>query len=199
LRTALAIILGLGLAAAVGTISVPDKKGIAPMMRKLVAAAAISSATLAGFGIGAAYVNAQSGATEELPAYHADPPSAPLPAALDPKLFPDAQTQSVYALAAKEKDVLYQQPCYCRSDKHVGRKSLLDCYVDRHASVCDVCKKEAVYAYQQSKQGKTPRSNTRRDHPGKMEGRGPLAVRRTRYREMKASWPTRTCSRLATL
>ena len=154
--TALPAILGLGLAAAVGTISVPDKKGIALMMRKLVVAAAISSATLAGFGIGAAYVNAQSGATEELPAYHANPPSAPLPTTLDPKLFPDAQTQSVYALAAKEKDVLYQQPCYCRCDKHVGHKSLLDCYVDRHASVCDVCKKEAVYAYQQSKQGKTP-------------------------------------------
>ena len=28
--------------------------------------------------------------------------------------------------------------------------------MDRHASVCDVCKKEAVYGYQQSKQGKTP-------------------------------------------
>jgi hypothetical protein len=28
--------------------------------------------------------------------------------------------------------------------------------VDRHGSVCDVCKKEAVFAYQQTKLGKTP-------------------------------------------
>jgi len=126
------------------------------MMRKLFVAAAISGAALTGFGIGAAYVNAQSGVAEELPAYHANPPSAPLPATLDPKLFPDAQTQNIYALADREKAVLYQQPCYCHCDKHVGHKSLLDCYVDRHASVCDVCKKEALYAYQQSKRGKTP-------------------------------------------
>jgi hypothetical protein len=79
-----------------------------------------------------------------------------LPATLDPKLFPDAQNQNIYALAAKGKAVLYQQPCYCHCDKHAGHKSLFDCYMDRHASVCDVCKKEAVYAYQQSKQGKTP-------------------------------------------
>jgi hypothetical protein len=38
----------------------------------------------------------------------------------------------------------------------VGHKSLLDCYVDKHASVCSVCKMEAVYAYQQTKLGKTP-------------------------------------------
>lgn len=125
-------------------------------MRKALVVVALASAAMVGFGVGAAYVNAQSGTAEELPAYHANPSSAPLPATLDPKLFPDAQNQNVYALAAKEKDVLYQQPCYCHCDKHVGHKSLLDCYVDRHASVCDVCKKEAVYAYQQSKLGKTP-------------------------------------------
>jgi hypothetical protein len=125
------------------------------MMRKLVVIVAISSAAVAGFGMGAAFVNAQSGAAEDLPAYHANPPSAPLPATLDPKIFPDAQTQNIYSLAAKVKPVLYQQPCYCHCDRHVGHKSLLDCYVDRHASVCDTCKKEAVYAYQQFKLGKT--------------------------------------------
>jgi hypothetical protein len=125
------------------------------MMRKLVVIVAISSAALAGFGIGAAYLDAQSGVAEDLPAYHAHPSSAPLPATLDPKIFPDAQTQNIYSLAAKVKLVLYQQPCYCHCDRHVGHKSLLDCYVDRHASVCDICKKEAVYAYQQSKLGKT--------------------------------------------
>jgi hypothetical protein len=125
-------------------------------MRNLFLAGAISTALLAGFGTGVAIVNAQSGATEELPAYHANPPVLPLPATLDPKTFPDAENQKIYALAAKEKPVLYQQPCYCRCDKHAGHKSLLDCYVDRHGSVCDVCKKEAVFAYQQTKLGKTP-------------------------------------------
>jgi hypothetical protein len=125
------------------------------MMRKSLAAAVIASAALASFGIGAAYMNAQSGAAVDMPAYHAAPPSPPLPATLDPKLFPDAQTQNIYALAGKVKPVLYQQPCYCHCDRHVGHKSLLDCYVDRHASVCDICKKEAVFAYEQSKQGKT--------------------------------------------
>jgi hypothetical protein len=125
-------------------------------MRNLFLAVAISTALLAGFGTGVAIVNAQSGATEELPAYHANPPALPLPATLDPNTFPDAENQKIYALAAKEKPVLYQQPCYCRCDKHAGHKSLLDCYVDRHGSVCDVCKKEAVFAYQQTKLGKTP-------------------------------------------
>ena len=124
-------------------------------MRKLVVMVAISGAAVAGFGLGAAYLMAQSGAAEDLPAYHANPPTAPLPATLDPKIFADVQTQNIYSLAAKVKPVLYQQPCYCRCDRHVGHKSLLDCYVDRHASVCDTCKKEAVYAYQQFRLGKT--------------------------------------------
>lgn len=125
-------------------------------MRNLLLTIAISTALLAGFGTCVAYVNAQSGVAEDVPAYHATPPKAPLPDTLDPKIFTDAPNQNIYALAAKEKAVLYQQPCYCRCDKHAGHKSLLDCYMDRHGSVCDVCKKEAVFVYQQSKLGKTP-------------------------------------------
>jgi hypothetical protein len=37
----------------------------------------------------------------------------------------------------------------------VGHGSLLDCYVDKHASVCLLCKKEAVFTYNEWKQGKT--------------------------------------------
>lgn len=126
------------------------------MMRNLLLAVAISSALLIGFGAGVSYVNAQSGAAEEIPAYHANAPVLPLPNTFDPKVFPDALNQNIYALAAKEKASLYQQPCYCHCDKHAGHKSLLDCFMDRHGSVCDVCKKEAAFAYQQSKLGKTP-------------------------------------------
>jgi uncharacterized protein with PCYCGC motif len=94
-------------------------------------------------------------AQTDLPAYHASRPHEPLPETLDSKQFPDAQTQNIYALAAKEKSVLYQQPCYCRCDKEVGHKSLLDCYVDTHAAHCILCKKEAVFAYTETQAGKT--------------------------------------------
>jgi uncharacterized protein with PCYCGC motif len=94
-------------------------------------------------------------APADVPAYHAARPHNPLPETLDPKQFPDAETQNIYALAAKEKAVLYQQPCYCRCDKEVGHKSLLDCYVDAHAAHCILCKKEAVFTYTETQAGKT--------------------------------------------
>jgi Protein of unknown function with PCYCGC motif len=122
----------------------------------------------AGFGIG--FAHGQNGASSsqstaqpaapgpdtDVPAYHASAPTGALPETLDPKQFPDARTQKVYALAAKVKPVLYQQPCYCRCDREVGHTSLLDCFGDNHGSICDVCKKEAVYSYQQTKLGKSP-------------------------------------------
>ena len=94
-------------------------------------------------------------ADPNIPAYHPLRPRGPLPETLDPKQFADAETQNVYALAAKEKSVLYQLPCYCRCDKEVRHKSLLDCYVDDHASHCLLCKKEAAFAYTETQAGKT--------------------------------------------
>lgn len=132
-------------------------------MRTTLIASAILSLALAGFEIG--YVQAHgpsdasqlsAGAGADVPAFHAEPPTGPLPATLDPAQFHDALTKNVYALAAKEKAVLYQQPCYCRCDRHVGHKSLLDCFGDKHGATCDVCKKEAVYSYEQTQQGKAP-------------------------------------------
>lgn len=95
-------------------------------------------------------------AKDSVPAHHDGPPTGPLPATLDPKQFSDAQDQNIYALAAEERDVLYQQPCYCHCDRDHGHKSLLDCFVGRHGSMCNLCKKEAVYSYLQTKSGKTP-------------------------------------------
>lgn len=94
-------------------------------------------------------------ADADTPAYHSMRPRGPLPDTLDPQQFADSETQNIYALAATEKSVLYQLPCYCRCDKEVGHKSLLDCYVDDHASHCILCKKEAVFAYTETKAGKT--------------------------------------------
>ena len=123
----------------------------------------------AGFGIGFAHgrqasvdsalaqsIAVGSGPDSDIPAYHAAPPTGALPSTLDPKQFSDARTQKIYAMAAKVKPVLYQQPCYCRCDREVGHTSLLDCFGDNHGSICDVCKKEAVYSYQQTKLGKSP-------------------------------------------
>ena len=97
-----------------------------------------------------------SAGDKDIPAYHAEPPSGPLPATIDPKEFRDTQTQNIYGLAAEVKAVLYQQPCYCHCDRHRGHKSLLDCFVDKHGSECVLCKKEAVYSYLQTKAGKMP-------------------------------------------
>jgi hypothetical protein len=99
--------------------------------------------------------SAASTTDSKIPAYHDAAPTDPLPDTLDPKQFADPVTQNIYALAAKEKSVLYQQPCFCRCDKEVGHKSLLDCYVDDHASHCVLCKKEAAFAYSEKQAGKT--------------------------------------------
>jgi hypothetical protein len=97
-----------------------------------------------------------SGADEGIPSYHAYALKPPIPKTLDPNQFPDALNRNVYALAAKIKPVLYQQPCYCYCDRHEGHKSLLDCYATDHGSKCDICQKEAVLAYQLTRKGKTP-------------------------------------------
>jgi hypothetical protein len=124
--------------------------------------------SMAGIGLMQLYpafgadVNSQdqmnmSGPTDlGIPSYHAYALKPPFPATLDPKQFPDALNRNVYALAAKIRPVLYQQPCYCYCDRHEGHKSLLDCFVGTHGAECDVCQKEAVLSYQLTQKGKTP-------------------------------------------
>jgi hypothetical protein len=140
------------------------------MLRRALILAVISGAALAGWGVG--YLRAQNSSVQEsqstpppalaakipkpdVPAYHAEPPKGPLPDTLDPAQFSDPETQNIYTLAAKIKPILYQQPCYCRCDKEVGHKSLLDCFSDYHGAHCVLCKKEAAFAYTESQQGKT--------------------------------------------
>jgi Protein of unknown function with PCYCGC motif len=97
----------------------------------------------------------QAPADEAVPAFHAEPPTAPLPATLEPTLFANALSQNAYAFAARVKKLLYQQPCYCRCDRSQGHGSLLDCFAGKHASVCDVCIREGLYTYEQSRKGKS--------------------------------------------
>ena len=96
------------------------------------------------------------GADLGIPSYHAYALKPPFPATLDPRQFPDALNRNVYALAAKIRPVLYQQPCYCYCDRHEGHKSLLDCFAGTHGAECDICQKEAVLSYQLTQKGKTP-------------------------------------------
>ena len=140
------------------------------MIRKILILTIISGAAVAGFGAG--FLHGQNASAQEshpapapspaakflkteVPAYHAEPPKGPLPDTLDPAQFQDAQTRNIYTLAAKVKPVLYQEPCYCGCDKEVGHKSLLDCFTDLHGAHCMLCKKEAVFTYTESQQGKT--------------------------------------------
>jgi hypothetical protein len=138
------------------------------MLRGVVAVAVLSGIAFATFG--ASSLHAQNSSTQDspaapspiskvpkasVPAFHAEPPKDPLPDTLDPAQFLDAQTRNIFMLAAKVKPILYQQPCYCGCDKEVGHKSLLDCFTDFHGAHCVLCKKEAVFTYTESQQGKT--------------------------------------------
>ena len=89
--------------------------------------------------------------------YFENPEDAhPLPVTLPPSQFPNAEIANTYAIAKEIPEVLSQQPCLCgcdnTSDDH---SSLLDCYIDEHASMCMVCLKEAVYAKQMTEAGKS--------------------------------------------
>ena len=87
---------------------------------------------------------------EEKFRYFEDPAEAhPLPVTLPPSGFINKGIANSYRIAKEIPEVLAQQPCLCgcdnTSDDH---RSLLDCYIDDHASTCLVCMKEAVLAEQ---------------------------------------------------
>jgi Protein of unknown function with PCYCGC motif len=96
------------------------------------------------------------GDAEPIPAFHSQVPAGPLPATLDPQTFPSVLVQNAYALAARVRKVLYQQPCYCHCDRSQGHGSLLDCFAGKHAAECGVCIREGLYSYEQTRKGKTP-------------------------------------------
>jgi Protein of unknown function with PCYCGC motif len=97
----------------------------------------------------------QSAAEEAVPAYHSRAPQGELPATMDPELFSDPVVQNAYAVAARIKKVLYQQPCYCHCDRSQGHKSLLDCFASKHGSGCGTCVYEDLYAFEQSSKEKS--------------------------------------------
>lgn len=70
---------------------------------------------------------------------------------LDPTLF-NGRARAAYEIAAKDPKLLEQLHCYCGCDKH-WRRSLLECYRTRHASVCPICMGEALEAARLAKEG----------------------------------------------
>jgi hypothetical protein len=90
-----------------------------------------------------------------VPTYHAEAPQGALPATMNAELFPDPVVQNAYAIAAKIKKTLYQQPCYCHCDRSQGHGSLLDCFASKHGAGCNICINEDFYSYEQSRKGKT--------------------------------------------
>ena len=93
---------------------------------------------------------------ETVPAFHAQPPTGELPPTMEPSIYSEKLVFNAYVVAGRVKKVLYQQPCYCHCDRRNGHGSLLDCFVSRHGSGCDVCQKEVFFSYEQTHKGKTP-------------------------------------------
>ena len=100
---------------------------------------------------------------DDLPAFHAAAPTAhqELPAILSGDqltgpYFAHNYQIAAYHMAAQISGVLFQIPCYCRCDRALGHKSLRSCFEGTHGAACSTCMKEGVFAYQQTKLGKTP-------------------------------------------
>ena len=98
---------------------------------------------------------AQSEGDVAVPAFHAQSPKGELPETMAPSLFSQPIVQNAYAVAAKIKKTLYQQPCYCHCDRSQGHTSLLDCFASKHGSGCGTCVYEDLYSYEQVSKGKT--------------------------------------------
>ncbi len=123
-------------------------------MKRTLGSLALGLATLAA--------SAQwSDPANDIPAYN----RAPLLKTAPPLLMGDQLTgpyfshtyqTTAYVMAAKVAGVISQQPCYCRCDRALGHKSLHSCFEGTHGAACSTCMKEAVFAYQQTRAGKTP-------------------------------------------
>ncbi len=74
-------------------------------------------------------------------------------ATLSPAYFTGPAAQA-YRVAREIPEVIDSLHCYCECKKNYGHKSLLTCYVDRHAEHCSVCIDEALMAYKLHKEGK---------------------------------------------
>jgi hypothetical protein len=125
------------------------------MIGSALFAAALLLVVLLPSGARSNSVNAAQ-SDEPVPAHHTQAPADALPETMDQARFENPVVKNAYALAAKVKKVLYQEPCYCHCDRSQGHGSLLDCFTSAHGSMCNICIGEAFYSYEQTRKGKTP-------------------------------------------
>jgi hypothetical protein len=123
-------------------------------LRRIATLAALALLTVA------AYAQWRNPAND-VPAYNAAPPRAALPPILSGSQLTGEDFQRpfqarTYQMAAKIPAVLHQMPCYCHCDRALGHNSLHSCFESHHGAECSTCLKEAVFAYRQTKLGKTP-------------------------------------------
>ena len=95
--------------------------------------------------------------------YHAlgtDPQTDPLvfPSTLDPKTFEkgwDAEVKTGYEIARKIPATLDRLHCFCECAESpmFHHKTLLTCFVDKHAAGCGICLSEARLAWQLKEKG----------------------------------------------
>ncbi|NQT69502.1 MAG: hypothetical protein HQ552_07965 [Desulfobacteraceae bacterium] len=64
---------------------------------------------------------------------------------LSPALFVGKAART-YKIARENPELLDSIYCYCNCKKSFGHKSLLTCFVDKHALNCDICQDQALYA-----------------------------------------------------
>ena len=98
----------------------------------------------------------------DVPAYNAAPPTKgqalpPLMAGdqLTGSNFQKAYQAAAYKAAARVPNVLHQLPCYCFCDRSAGHNSLHSCFESVHGAHCTTCMKEAFFAEEQTRKGKT--------------------------------------------
>jgi hypothetical protein len=124
-------------------------------MKRIIGGLALGLITLAA--------SAQwSNPSEDIPAYNASAPIRPLPPILSGDqltgiYFTHPYQVTAYQIAAKIPAVLHQQPCYCHCDRLMKHNSLHSCFEGTHGATCSTCMKEAVYAYEQTQKGLTPK------------------------------------------
>ena len=119
----------------------------------LFVAAMLVVLTQPGTELNAKHLASQS--DQPVPAHHVQAPEGALPETMDPGQFENPVVKNAYALSARVKKVLYQQPCYCHCDRSQGHNSLLECFTSKHGSMCNICLGEALYSYEQNRKGKT--------------------------------------------
>jgi len=123
-------------------------------MKRLLGCVALVLVTLAA--------SAQfSDPSNDIPAYNAAAPTHALPPILSGNQltgpnFSHPYQVTAYKMAAKVPAVLHQEPCYCRCDRAMGHNSLHSCFEGLHGAECSTCMKEGVYAYRETKKGRTP-------------------------------------------